>query len=513
MNKHYISVLGTGNYHECTYALIDANDVGKQIDNSKIRKTKYVQSAMFELICKDFDKDDRVTIFVTPESKSKHWESLKEELDKINSDLNINCVIKPVDIREALSDEQQWENFNIMYDWINEGEELIVDVTHGFRILPMQIFSILSYAETLKNIVVRCVYYGMFEQPFGCLDGKYISYEELDKKYRIDRNRYSIEVHNPLIDYKNYLTISKLSSAAHSFKNTGDAKLLKKISTESKVKRFKEKDNQRYQSEKVIFEKINKLCESLDDISDTIRCARGSYQGEKERSVQKAVNMYNSLKNEGITDVLNETEAIKNEAKAIKNIVNYIEKFVDKYFENVGDDADDLETGFSIVKWCISFDIIQTGFTALRETIISWIYSLCDKAELKEQYSLYLRYKKSKKKNSDTDTENDLVSEDDIKDTDFNERDLREFVNWGFGIKNSNPDGIIKEEREIPFYEYFANVAGKDKWDSICNVAKKIRESRNDINHFGFSSTVSKTNNLKKHLKEYYDELLELYNS
>lgn len=74
------------------------------------------------------------------------------EIKKVFGDRKIEFCV--VDICEGLNTEDQWRNFNIIYDTISENEAVTVDITHGFRTIPMQLFSILNYARTLKNIAV-----------------------------------------------------------------------------------------------------------------------------------------------------------------------------------------------------------------------------------------------------------------------------------------------------------------------------------------------------------------------
>ena len=74
MAKNFISFLGTGGYQECVYSFKDI--LGK--------KVIYIQDTLIDFLCKDFDKDDKITIFLTSQAKEKHWNNLKTIIENKN---------------------------------------------------------------------------------------------------------------------------------------------------------------------------------------------------------------------------------------------------------------------------------------------------------------------------------------------------------------------------------------------------------------------------------------------
>ena len=44
-----------------------------------------------------------------------------------------------------------------------EGDQIILDVTHGFRSLPMLIFVVAAYLRQMKYVVLERVVYGAYE--------------------------------------------------------------------------------------------------------------------------------------------------------------------------------------------------------------------------------------------------------------------------------------------------------------------------------------------------------------
>ena len=147
--KVFLSFLGTGNYKECKY-------VCQEKGESKI--VKYVQEAILDLYAKDFSKNDIAYIFLTKDAEEKHWEKL---MDKIGEKpFSIQAI---TNVPEGYSEIEIWNIFQILYDKLEEEDEVILDVTHGFRSLPMLGIVLLNYARSLKKIKIQHILYGAFE--------------------------------------------------------------------------------------------------------------------------------------------------------------------------------------------------------------------------------------------------------------------------------------------------------------------------------------------------------------
>ena len=153
MARHFLSVLGTGNYSETNYSL-----------KEKHSYTKYIQEALLDLVFEELREDDKISIFVTDEARNKNWTPEKGDgLYKILSEKASICECEPIKIPKGSNDEQLMEMFEIIYDRISENDEVYFDITHGLRNIPMFALTILSYARVLKNIKIGGIYYGAFE--------------------------------------------------------------------------------------------------------------------------------------------------------------------------------------------------------------------------------------------------------------------------------------------------------------------------------------------------------------
>lgn len=486
MSRHYLTILGTGSYDECNYAV-------KNQDNSieKFYKTKYIQAAVFKMFCEDFTDGDKFTVFLTGGARKRHFDPLCEELKKLKEGRNIN--IYDVDILEGLSPEEQWQNFNIIYECLSEGEDIIIDITHGFRVLPMQLFIILDYAKKIKHINVDAIYYGVFEQPFGFRkdNGEYLTYQAL-AEYKIpdpenpqrkiyDKSR--ADVYYPVVDYSSYMMITDLSSAAHIFSETGNAETLKNISRKSKADRFR--DATIPADTKNEFKALNVLSEDLSNITESIKCSRGNSGKITEKFTDVEKSIYHAVKKYQI-DIKQNTLDInsKSEAKAIKNIIDYMDDVIkDQFGDALGCSFEEsnIRTGICVVGWCLKYGLIQAGFTALEETVITWLRSLVD-----DEFISGISNASS-------------------------EREKRDAVG-----KLSNESGINRKANGQECDEMSDNVqklidrCPEYDMKSILVVLESIKQSRNDINHFGFSIDQRKVIVLRNNLESYYHKFLQL---
>ena len=127
-------------------------------------------------------------------------------------------------IKYGVNEEEINENINIvlkLHEYLSTGDELIVDVTHSFRSLPILVMNLLLYINnaSTKNIKLSHIYYGMIE---------------MAKEYD----------YTPVVDLKKVMELNKWIMGANSFKEYGNAyqisELLKDVDTSAskKLKHF-----------------------------------------------------------------------------------------------------------------------------------------------------------------------------------------------------------------------------------------------------------------------------------
>jgi CRISPR-associated DxTHG motif protein len=129
------------------------------LDDGAPLKSRYVQSAILQRA----GAFDRAVIAMTPQSKHWHWESkdrLKDELERAGVSTE-RCIA--VDISEKLDVSDQWENFGKIVLEIPAGARLCVDLTHGFRVIPVLFSVAIELLTQIKGVQLEAVWYGAYE--------------------------------------------------------------------------------------------------------------------------------------------------------------------------------------------------------------------------------------------------------------------------------------------------------------------------------------------------------------
>ena len=115
------------------------------------------------------------TFFLTDDARKKNWED-DGQWDRDNSCpkkckglksciglMNLPFHVEGVRIPEGHDEKQIWEIFDIVYKVLAHGDEVVFDITHAFRSIPMLAIIILNYSKVLKNIQLQRIQYGAFE--------------------------------------------------------------------------------------------------------------------------------------------------------------------------------------------------------------------------------------------------------------------------------------------------------------------------------------------------------------
>lgn len=98
-----------------------------------------------------------VTVFVTQKAREMHLEHFTRDVKDYAAE------VKPVDIPDGQDEGELWRVFQTVIDTVGEQEQLIFDVTHGFRSLPFLAFLAVAYLRTVKRVEIQHVFYGNFE--------------------------------------------------------------------------------------------------------------------------------------------------------------------------------------------------------------------------------------------------------------------------------------------------------------------------------------------------------------
>ena len=302
--KVFLSFLGLGNYEKCVYTF----------EKEKSKNVKFVQNAIVE-ICKD--KFDKKFVLCTPSAKNTHYNSLVNE---------IGHSFEAVNISEDMSEKGIWEIFQQIYDILNENDEVVFDITHSFRFMPMLGITLLQMAKFLKNIKVKKVFYGAYEP----------------NKFKNGITEF------PLVDLTSFSMLQDWILAGYTLVNTGRAEEIEKLAKNDLIPILKESKGKNIEAAN-----LRKIADKIQDMTVNFRTNRGN-------EIIAALEMKNI--NETVKKV-KESSLLKPFKLLIENIYSDTKKFKYRNEENI----------IYNIQWCIDKDLIQQGMTMLQEGITTLI--------------------------------------------------------------------------------------------------------------------------------------------
>ncbi|HXG67496.1 MAG TPA: TIGR02221 family CRISPR-associated protein [Blastocatellia bacterium] len=219
-----LSLLGTGNYQPVTYAWGD-----------HLYKTDLFPEALANWL-----NPSQMLVLLTAEAKRhKHWENLQSRLSG-----KVNLIA--VDIPSGKSESELWEIFASLTGSLDENEEVVFDVTHAFRSLPILALLAAAYLRVARAIKLQSMLYG--------------AYEAKDENNRA-----------PVFDLTPFIKLLDWVTATDKFVKTGDARELAELLKEAHriqwvAKSRDERQNLPYQ--------LNKLGSTLADLSQALLLTR-----------------------------------------------------------------------------------------------------------------------------------------------------------------------------------------------------------------------------------------------
>ena len=425
---------------------------------------KYIQEAMIQLFCKDFGNNDPVLLFLTDKAKRMNFldngqynrntgnldlpnVGLKTKLDDLTAKgFTFELIWEP--ISEGFSEDEIWSIFETVADQIEEGDEIIMDITHAFRFLPMLGVVLLNYLKTTKNITVKGIHYGAFE--------KLGSQAEVKKLNIKDRNA-------PIINLDTLLAFQSWTSAVNSFVKFGEVKELNETS---------KPDIQKFMRESHGADQVTK---DLRHVIDQLSILNSNLQ----------TNRLNLLLDHDFTtfqekiDKLPETEIT---IKPFKQILKLIEKKVSPIVTSR--ELIWLESS----KWCLEHNLVQQAYTQLQEGLLTYLMQ-CITNILGQSPSLKHLFQKQ-----------NISTKIDIKDKDQRQfyGSLSYFIYYNAQDKTkSNSDNFfVNLANQVSFY------AQSESFIELCNCYGQINKPRNDINHAGMTNETMAADKLKKKINE-----------
>jgi CRISPR-associated DxTHG motif protein len=143
--KKLVCAVGTGNYQETNY------HVGE-----RQKSTSLAPIAIGSCVA-DQGQSLKLVALLTADAEQKHGGRLKAEAE------SEGWTYTRIEIPKGESEEELWEIFEAFGRELDQGDELVLDLTHGFRHIPALLLSATQYYVSRKKLTLQGIYYGAWE--------------------------------------------------------------------------------------------------------------------------------------------------------------------------------------------------------------------------------------------------------------------------------------------------------------------------------------------------------------
>jgi CRISPR-associated Csx2 family protein len=156
MRNVYLSFLGLGSFKKDVKQYV-YDKIVYELNGKKSSNTEFVQVAEIQILgAGNFDK---IIIVTTQKAHDTHFETLESQLIKAGAE-NITRLI----ISEEMTPEAQWKWFEQILEVVESGDNLTIDLTHGYRSIPIIFSTAVNFLQKARHITLNAVYYGAFEK-------------------------------------------------------------------------------------------------------------------------------------------------------------------------------------------------------------------------------------------------------------------------------------------------------------------------------------------------------------
>lgn len=146
-----ITFMGTGPYQQSTYAW-----------NDKTATTGFFSEALLQW---SMGIDKTLVLLTQDARQNNNWQVFSQRMQEQGLYLpdNMQSAIVPIDIPSGKNERELWQIFDILVQHLEEGDEIIFDITHAFRSLPVLSLLAFIFIRTIRNVTIKHIVYGAFE--------------------------------------------------------------------------------------------------------------------------------------------------------------------------------------------------------------------------------------------------------------------------------------------------------------------------------------------------------------
>lgn len=307
-----LTFLGTNDYRETVYRF-----------QEDVYATKFFVSVLAQRL-----HPNDIYVFMTDGAKEKNGALLLDELKRYGVE---EKKVHAVRIPDGQTEEDLWNIFSIVADQVQENDCVVLDVTHGFRTLPIVGTISLQYLKFVKRAHIAGVYYGAFEAR---------------KMEHIDGQEVAVA---PTFDLTPFVYhLPEWQRAANELMVFGDAKTLGLLL---------ESLHNQLRKQKVAVNELKRFGSYVNDISAYLRTGR--------------------IKS--FTELFSKSESILQKEQLVKEIeqfvppVRYIFQQLVHYIQCIAPKQSRLHTYYDLAIWYGDHHLLSHCFIMLREMVVSLI--------------------------------------------------------------------------------------------------------------------------------------------
>ncbi len=313
---HLLTFLGARPLEETTYAW---------------RELTYAASAA-PLATTSFLKPRRVSVFLTKLARQTTYPAFEKEFRERFPAI----ILQPVDVPSGRDEQELWTLFEKMVDAVLEAEErdIALDITHGFRSLPLMAMLAAVYARSAFAVQIEAVLYGALD---AAHDGQ-----------------------TPMFDLSPMLTLLAWATAADRFNRTGDARYLASLLREQQralAQRWKQQ-TARVRS----LSALNNLAGSLQEISQALRLIRPHLAMQVVADLPRRVQ---------------QAEPVLQQASMAQPFMRLLEHIQRTYaplaLDDPGQQREALVKERTMVLWYAERELWPQAVALAREWLVSWV--------------------------------------------------------------------------------------------------------------------------------------------
>lgn len=155
MRKVYLSFLGLGSYNQQKQKQ-EYKPAVYEMEGRQSGETEFVQVAEMELL--GGDQFDLVVVATTQTAHDAHFQNLSDQMRRFG--------VTPVELilEEDMKPEGQWRWFERILAHIEPEDRLFVDLTHGYRAIPIVFSTAINFLQKARDIRLEAVFYGVWEK-------------------------------------------------------------------------------------------------------------------------------------------------------------------------------------------------------------------------------------------------------------------------------------------------------------------------------------------------------------